>query len=217
MIKMKCVLLIVCLFLALQSYADTQVNIVGLFNNKALLMINGSGPHSLSAGQTKEGIKLLSANSNAATLMIEGKRQVLTMGQAISIGASPSAVGSVNSPVSLYADQAGHFFGDMSVNGAILKYLVDTGATSVTMNSNDAKSAKINYATGQKVNMATANGIVPAYKVNLNTVKLGTIILNNIDATIIDGDSPPFVLLGMSAQNKLNIKRENAIMTLTKK
>lgn len=113
--------------------------------------------------------------------------------------------------------KGGHFFGYLTINGSSLKYVVDTGATNVTMNSNDAKAAKVNYEQGRKVNMATANGVVPAFTVTLNTLKIGTIILNNVDVTVIDGTSPPFVLLGMSAQNRLNIKRENSIMTLTKK
>ncbi len=207
----------VVLVFSMHVLADTQINIVGLFNNKALVMINGSGPHHLQAGQTKSGVKLLSANSDAATLEIEGKRRVLKMGQAAFVAVSPSAPDAVNSPVSLYADQAGHFFGNLTLNGGSFKYIIDSGATNVTLNSDDAKAAQIDYKQGIKVNMATANGVIPAFKITLNTLKIGTIVLNNVDATVIEGSSPPFILLGMSAQNRLNIKRENSIMTLTKK
>lgn len=217
MMEMKKILFIACLSFVMQAYADTRVNIVGLFSNKALVMINGSGPHILKAGQTKSGVKLLSSNSSSATLIIEGKRQVLSMGQAVAIGSGLSSTDGVNSPVSLYADKAGHFFGNATINGATLKYVIDTGATNVTMNSRDAKAARIDYANGRQVNMSTANGVITARNVTLNTLKIGTIVLNNIEVTIVEGDSPPFVLLGMSAQNKLNIKRENSIMTLTKK
>lgn len=218
MMKMKSALLIACLSIAMQVLADTQVNVVGLFNNKALVMINGSGPHTLTAGQTTNGVKLISSNSDAATMIIEGKRQVLRMGQAAFVGGgSTSEEGDVNSPVNLYADQSGHFFGDLKINGASLKYIVDTGATNVTLNSADANYAKINYANGQKVEMATANGIVSATNVSVNTMHIGTIVLNNVNVTIVEGGSPPFVLLGMSAQNRLNIKRDNSVMTLTKK
>ncbi len=214
---MKHILVLIGLAFGMQAFADTQINIVGLFNNKALVMINGSGPHHLQAGQTKSGVKLLSANSDAATLEVEGKRRILKMGQAAFVAASNDSPDAVNSPVSLYADQAGHFFGYLTINGGSFKYVVDTGATNVTLNSNDAQAAKLDYKQGRKVNMATANGVVPAFTVTLNTLKIGTIILNNVDATVIDGSSPPFILLGMSAQNRLNIRRENSIMTLTKK
>lgn len=215
--KIKClVLFIISFWVAAQAVADTRVNVVGLFSNKALVMINGGSPKSMRAGQTVNGVKLISANSNAATFVIEGKRKVLKMGQAASVGGSISS-GGINSPVSLYADSRGHFFGSLKINGTSLKYLVDTGATTVALNSGDAKYAKIDYKNGRKVRMSTANGVVSAYSVMLNTLKIGTIILHNVEATVLEGGSPPVVLLGMSAQNKLRIKRENSIMTLTKK
>ncbi|MEE9331091.1 MAG: TIGR02281 family clan AA aspartic protease [Methylophilaceae bacterium] len=218
MINFYKVLLVTSLCLAMQVFAGTQVNVVGLFNNKALLMINGSGPHSIRAGQTKQGVKLISANSSAATLVIEGKRQVLKMGQAASVGSSRASSGEgVNSPVHLYADTKGHFFGNLTINGASLRYLVDTGATSVAMNSGAAKSANIDYARGKKVRASTANGIVEAYSVTINTLKIGSIVLNNVQAVVLEGASPPVVLLGMSAQNRLVMKRENTTLTLTKK
>lgn len=200
---------------ALQTLAETRVNVVGLFSNKALVTINGSAPRSLSAGQTVDGVKLISANSESATFMVEGKKQTLKMGQAASIAGSAGSA--TNDPVSLYADQAGHFLGNLTINGASLKYLVDTGASSVAMNSGDAKFAKIDYEKGEKGVSSTANGLVQVYRVRLNTLKIGTIILNNVDAAVIEGGSPPVVLLGMSALNRLDMKRDNSILTLTKK
>jgi aspartyl protease family protein len=195
--------------------AGTQINVVGLFNNKALISINGGAPQSIAAGQTKNGVKLISADSESATFMVEGKRQVLKMGQAVSVAATAGPIN--NDPVSLYADSQGHFYGNLNINGASLKYVVDTGATSVSMNSGDAKFAKIDYEKGEKITMSTANGEVGAYLVKLNTLKIGTIILNNIDAVVHEGGSPPYVLLGMSALNRVDMKRDNSIMTLTKK
>ena len=215
----KIVLLAVSMFVT-QVFADTRVNVVGLFNNKVLVIINGGVPQSLAAGQTKDGVKLISSDSDSGTFIIEGKRQVLKMGQAASVVASatPAASdGGTNSPVNLYADSAGHFFGKLTINGASLKYVLDTGATTVAMNSGDAKYAKIDYEKGQKVNTSTANGIAEAYLVTLNTLKIGTIVLNNVQAVVIEGSSPTVVLLGMTAQNRLDIKRDNSILTMTKK
>lgn len=85
------------------------------------------------------------------------------------------------------------------------------------MNSGDAKFAKIDYEKGEKGMSSTANGVVQVYRVKLNTLKIGPIVLNNIDAAVIEGGSPPVVLLGMSALNRLDMKRDNSILTLTKK
>ncbi len=213
--KVKFLLSLLMSLLAAQAFAETRVNVVGLFSNKALVTINGGAPRSLSAGQTVDGVKLISANSEVATFMVEGKRQTLKMGQAASVagGGRPQN----NDPVRLYADQSGHFLGNLSVNGVSLKYLVDTGATTVAFNSGDAKYAKIDYEKGEKGLSSTANGLVQVYHVKLNTLKIGTIVLNDVDASVIEGGSPSVVLLGMSALNRLDMKRDNSIMTLTKK
>jgi aspartyl protease family protein len=203
------------LWCASMVYADTQVNVVGLFNGKALLTINGGAPQTLSIGQTKQGVKLVAADSQQATLLIEGKTKVLGMGQGVSAGGG--AESTQNQPVNLYADSSGHFFGSMSVNGASLKYVVDTGATAVALNSADAKRANISYLNGEKSVASTASGQVVAYRVTLNTVKIGTIVLNNVSAVVIEGGFPEVVLLGMTALNRLDMKRDNSTMTLTKK
>ena len=200
---------------ALPALAATQINVVGLFSNKAIVVINGGSPQTISAGQTKNGVKLIAADSESATFMVEGKRQTLKMGQAASVAGSTAPVN--NTPVSLYADNQGHFKGNLNINGASLKYLVDTGATVVAMNSGDAKFAKIDYEKGEKVPVSTANGVTTAYLVKLNTLKIGNITLNNVEAVVNEGGSPDIVLLGMSALNRLDMKRDNAIMTLTKK
>lgn len=217
--KIKISLFCIVLCMVMPAWAAaTRVNVVGLFSNKAIVMINGGGPYNLAAGQTKKGVTLLSADSGTATFIIEGKRQTLGMGQAVSVGSSAaSSEGGVNNPVNLYADRAGHFFGQLTINGVSLKYLVDTGATSVAMNSGDAKYAKIDYEKGRKISVSTANGIAPAYLLTLNTLKVGTIILHQVEIVVTEGGSPPFVLLGMSAQNRLEMKRQGSILTITKK
>jgi len=95
--------------------------------------------------------------------------------------------------------------------------VVDTGATTVALNSGDAKFAKIDYEKGERIAMSTANGVVNAYLVKLNTLKIGKITLYNVGATVNEGGSPPVVLLGMTALNRLDMKRNNSILTLTKK
>ena len=211
----KILLLLAATFFTSQALAETRLNVVGLFSGKALVSINGGAPQSIGAGQTKNGVKLISADSESATFMVEGKRQTLKMGQAASVAGSAGPVS--NDPVSLYADSRGHFTGNLSINGVSLKYLVDTGASTVALNSGDAKFAKIDYEKGEKVPVNTANGMVMAYLVNVNTLKIGTITLNNVDVIVNEGGSPAMVLLGMSALNKLDMRRDNSVMTLTKK
>lgn len=194
--------------------AETQVNIVGLFSNKAVLMINGGKPKTLSVGQTSDGVKLIAADSKVATLLIEGKTKQIGMGQAASVaGNASNAVQSVT----LYANPQGHFVSDCIINGVSLKFLVDTGATVVALNSGDAKFANIDYKRGEPINVSTANGIVTAYRVTIATLKIGAVTLNHVEASVLEGGSPSILLLGMSVLNRLDMKRQDIALTLTKK
>ena len=195
--------------------ADTQVNVVGLFSNKAVVIVNGGKPKTLSIGQMSDGVKLLAADSKAATLQIEGKTKQLGMGQAASVGGSNANAGV--SSVTLYADSQGHFISDCLINGASFKFLLDTGATTVSLNSGDAKFANIDYKRGRLIQVSTANGIVTAYLVTLPSLKIGAVTLGQVEATVLEGGSPPIVLLGMSALNRLDMKRQDIALTLTKK
>jgi aspartyl protease family protein len=194
--------------------ANTKVNIVGLFSDKAVIIINDGKPRTLSVGQTVDGVKLIAADSRSATLLIEGKIRKLSMGQAASVG---DASASSKQSVTLYANAQGHFVSECKINGASLKFLIDTGATTVALNSGDAKFANIDYKKGEPVLVNTANGIVTAYRVTIANLKIGNIILSQVDASVLEGGSPSVVLMGMSALRRMEITHQGIAMTLTKK
>ena len=59
--KFKLIALGLCLLPVFPSWADTQVNVVGLFSGKAVVIVNNGKPQTLSVGQSsREGVKLLS-------------------------------------------------------------------------------------------------------------------------------------------------------------
>lgn len=197
------------------TLADTQVNVVGLFNNKAVVMINHGKPQTLSVGQISGEVKLIESNSLSAIFLIEGKRKTLGMGQAANVGGYGDVA--QNNSVTLYANSGGHHVGEAIINGSPLKYVVDTGATTVAMNSGDAKYAHIDFKQGTPMQASTASGMATAYYVKLNTVKLGSITLNNVDAVVIEGGFPQEVLMGNSVLTRLQMKHEGIALTLTKK
>ncbi|MBI3919028.1 MAG: clan AA aspartic protease [Betaproteobacteria bacterium] len=181
----------------------------------AVVVIDGGRPRTLKAGDvTPEKVRLISATSEVAVFEIAGKRQTLGMGQSISVGGASSA----GQRASIVGDLKGHFFTMAAVNGVSIRFLIDTGATLVTISSADARRAGVNYLTGQRVVMQTASGIAPGYRVKFDTVRLGEIVLNNVDGIVVEGNAlGNAALLGMSFLNRTEMKRESDTMTLTRR
>lgn len=206
-----------CLFLSLAGAAGAaDINLNGVVGNKALLIINGGKPRWLAVGETTpDGIKLISVGGDSVIVEADGKRQALKLGQNERLAGGPAAAG--NRSVVLSADAQGHFFTTAIINGLTVRVLVDTGASMISMGSSEAKRLGINYAGGEKTATATANGVVMTYRVKLDEVRLGDIIVNNVDGLVHASDNMSMVLLGMSFLNRMEMKRDGDRMTLTKR
>ena len=159
-----------------------------------------------------EGVTLISTDRESATFVIDGQKRTLSIGQH---QAGPAPARS-NQSATLTADARGHFVVDGQINGGAMRFLVDTGATAVSLSSADATRLGIDYRKGQPGSMGTANGTVAAYRVKLDTVRVGDVV-NNIDAAVIEGDPMPFALLGMSFLNRMEMKREGQTMVLIRR
>ncbi len=202
----------IVLSLACGAAAAVDLRVVGLFTNKAVVVIDGGAPRTLSVGQrVAEGITLLSIERDTATFDLGGIRRTLKMGQMHATGS-----GNANPSVTLTADARGHFVTDGQINGGTVRFIVDTGATLVSMSAADAKRIGLDYQNGQKTMMSTANGVAPAFRVKLDSVKVGGITLNGVDAVVMDSQAMP-VLLGMSFLNRMEMRRDGDSMTLTRR
>ena len=212
---MPAILIGLLLFLLRGGAAAADINVVGLTAGKAVVVINNGKPLAMKAGQVSpEGVRLIDATSESATFEVNGKRQTLTMGQSISTGGGTTGT----RRATLIADNGGHFLTTAEVNGISMKFMVDTGASLVTLSSGDAKRAGINYLAGQKAMLQTANGVAPAYRVKLDTVRLGEIELANVDGVVVEGNvMGEHGLLGLSFLNRVNMQREGSTMTLTRR
>ena len=92
---------------------------------------------------------------------------------------------------------------------------MDTGATSIAMNSQVAARLGIDYKrTGKQGVSQTASGLVRMYGVKLAKVQVGEITMHNVDAGIIEGNFPTETLLGMSFLGQLDMKREGEKLEL---
>jgi aspartyl protease family protein len=195
--------------------ASEGITLQALFTNKALVLIDGKR-HVLTAGETSpEGVKLVSTDTAAETAVIEvdGKPQTLHLGVVISSFTSVS-----KGSVTLYPGNGGHYFADGTINGRAVHFMVDTGATTIAMNSSVASSLGIEYRkSGQRGYGSTAGGIVRAYGVRLDKVQVGGIVEFNVEASVIEGAGPSDVLLGMSFLQSCDMKRDDDKLELTQR
>ena len=191
-----------------------DVNVVGLFPNKAIVTIDGGKPKTLTAGDPAlNNVRLISATPESAVLEIDGKRRTLAIGQGVYSALQPRG----HPVVTLNADSSGHYLTTGTINGGTVKFLVDTGATMVSLGAADAKRLGIDYEKGQRGTSNTANGIAMVYRVKLDAVKVGNIALTNVDGVVHESSDMPFVLLGMSFLGRLEIRQDGQQMTMLQK
>ena len=198
--------------LASLTVAAQDVGLAGLLGSKAMLMINGGEPQAVRVGESVDGVKLISIQGDQAIVEVGGKKRPLRIGQH-AIGAAP---GDGSGKIVLTADGQGHFITTGTVNGTSVRFLVDTGATMISLGASDARRIGLDPNRGEKGVTNTANGQTVVSRVKLDTVRIGDVTLYGIDATIHQTEMP-FALLGMSFLNRMEMQRDGSTMTLKKR
>ena len=192
-----------------------SVALAGMLGSKALLVINGSSAKTVAAGETHDGVKVISTNGDLAVIEQGGKRSTLRVGEA-PVHMSASKSGGKGDKIVLTVGSGGHFMTAGQINGRAVQFMVDTGATSIAMGAQDAERAGINYKAGQPVTMSTANGNTQGYRVKLDSVRVGEVEVFGVDA-VVTPQAMPFMLLGNSFLGRFQMLRDNDQMTLTRK
>jgi aspartyl protease family protein len=178
--------------------------------NKVIVSIDNAPPRTLGVGQEHLGVRLISVQGNTATLTIDGKRHVMRVGQNV----VSNVIDRKDISVTLIADAQGHFKTSGLINGQHVQFLVDTGATMVSLGESDVRSLRLNLDNAHRGTANTANGTAVVYYLKLDTVSVGGITLRNIDCMVNLDQSMPFVLLGMSFLNRVSMQREGDTMVL---
>lgn len=119
---------------------------------------------------------------------------------------------SVNGEVVLERNRAGHYLAPGLINGHPVNFLLDTGATHVSVPEAIAKAAGLKK--GRRSMVSTANGVIEVYQTELQSVQLGGITLQNIRASINPHMPDEVVLLGMSFMKHLDMNQRDGILTL---
>lgn len=214
---MRSVVLLLACALSLVSFALTaapRVQVVGLFPGAVVMNVDGQRKLVRVGQAGPGGVEVVSADGTGAVLRVEGVERRYGLSRELSVGfAEPE-----RRQVSIAQGQGGHYWVAGSINGQPVQFLVDTGATSVAINENQARRLGIDYRVdGRQIVVGTASGTAKAWRVNLNSVKVGAIDVLGVEAVVVEGGSPTDALLGMSFLSRVSWREDQGVLKLESK
>lgn len=107
--------------------------------------------------------------------------------------------------LTLAADHQGHFSTFAIMDGVSVKVLVDTGATSVALPLSEARRIGLRLSERDfRRPVQTANGTVSAAPARIAEIRLGSIVIRNVEAVVLPDRALGTTLLGMSFLSRLD-------------
>ena len=192
---------------------QVPVQLQGMLGNKALLVVDGT-PKSVAAGETWRGIKVLATTPDTATVEIDGKRQLLRLGEAP--GRAGTSEAGRSTSIVLSASSGGHFMTQGSINGRSLAFMVDTGATNVAIGASQARAMGIEVKGAPTGMSNTANGPTPYWLVKFSTVRIGDVEVRDVEGVVLP-TAMPYALLANSFLARFQMTRDNDQMVLERR
>lgn len=212
---MRCVVVLIAATASVHAAAPVaDIEVLALFRDQAVIRVDDRR-HRLQPGQrSPEGVRLVRTDAGGAVLEIDGRERRYALGSRV----QSSYARSTAEQVQIFRDGDGMFTTVGSINGMPVEFLVDTGATSVAMNSAQARRLGIDFrVTGEPGAAVTASRVERVYHVTLDTVKVGGILLRNVEAAVLDGPQPQRTLLGMSFLGRLEMDNDGQRLLLRRK
>ena len=114
--------------------------------------------------------------------------------------------------VVLKRNRLGHYVATGRINGEPVEFLLDTGATLVSVPI--AVAQHLELKPGARRLVETANGQITTYATTLDSVTIGEIELTNVRAGINPNSSSNAVLLGMTYLKHLELVQRGDTLTL---
>ncbi len=103
--------------------------------------------------------------------------------------------------VSLQRNRYGHYVATGTINNQSVEFLIDTGATDVVLP--DSLARELALRNLGPVTMSTANGTTRGYLTRINELKLGPIIVHDVNA-VVAPNLDTEILLGMTVLRELD-------------
>jgi aspartyl protease family protein len=187
-----------------------------LGTGKALLVIDGV-PQTLAVGASARGVTLRRLMDGEAEVEVAGQVQRLRLGAAPArFSGAEGGAGASGSSIVLAAGPGGHHMATGQINGAPVRFMVDTGATMITLSQSEATRIGVDWQRGQRGMTQTANGPVAVWQVTLSAVRIGDVEVANVAAVVVPAEMP-IALLGNSFLNRFSMRRDADVLRLERK
>jgi len=123
---------------------------------------------------------------------------------AASVASRPGPARAARNEITVRAASNGHFFVDAEVNGTTVRFMVDTGASYVSLTPKDAAAIGLSPdALSYNVQTNTAKGVARNARVRLREVRLGQLSVEDVTALVMEEGSD-ISLLGMSFLSRID-------------
>lgn len=116
----------------------------------------------------------------------------------------------ISGGIILQVDPLGHYTGTVSINGKPFPFMIDTGATNVSISRNMAYAARLPF--GASAQLITANGNVYAHKTRIASLQIGAAKFTNLEARIMP--TLDVVLIGMNVLKYFRMTQTPNTLTL---
>lgn len=124
-----------------------------------------------------------------------------------------STEGETERSIELLRNRQGHYVTSGRINDKSVTFLLDTGATDVSIPAPVARY--LDLKEGFATQVQTANGVITVYATRLHKVEIGNIVLHDVRAHINPHMREREVLLGMSFLKQLEFSQQGDKLTIT--
>ena len=114
--------------------------------------------------------------------------------------------------ITLKRNRRGHYVSSGKINNTDVRFMLDTGATHVSIPGDVARQLELQAGNRQIVN--TANGRIYVYATALDKIQIGDIVLSNVRASINPHMHDEDILLGMSFLKHLEFSQQGDELVL---
>ena len=209
--KLLILLMVIVGILSRQAYGGPSIQLKGVFGKKGAVLVIDGQQSVVKVGAVEQGVRLLSVNKQTVVIDNNGQRQTISL--------STQVGGSYKKPtkkeVRIASQEGGHYWVQGEINGGTVRFVVDTGATTISLNLSTARRLGLDYKKGTPIRVSTANGVAQASRINLDRVTIGAITQYQVAATVMMDDSLPVILLGNSFLSGVDMRTDNGVLVLT--